>query len=667
MSSQCHFLPGLASVLLVLSGCGGGGGGSSAGGPPDPPTPPSSTVSTARFVSDPGDFVGDGVSHSYTKANADFHVTAQDGLLYIEILGNEKLRGEFQMPAGYTTIVPGTYGGLTRYQFHDPVIGGLNWVQDGRSCGGVAGSVTINKATYEAGSLTEIDLEFTQFCDGTSFALRGDIYWNARDTTKPPGPAAIPAGLWQPAAGATPATGTYVYLESQPDDYIGAGATYLYTKVDATIAVGVENARLAVLVRGDKWWDGVFEGMSSLSQLQVGYYGSLRAHAERNPAAGGLDWSGESRGCGSLSGWFVVDSITYDSGILTALDIRFEQRCVNRTGVLHGKIHWEASDTSAPPGPTEPPAGLWQPAAGVTPATGNYVYLESEPGDYIGQGQTYLYTQANAEFSIYNSSYYLHLQVTGNQTWEGQFQTMTSIPRYEVGYYGNLPSAIYFNPAVGGLSWMKDLRTCPQSSGWFVVDAVTYDGETLKSIDLRFEQRCGSDSGRLHGKIHWTPDDTTVPPGPTAPPPDLWQPSAGVTPASGNYVYLDSQPDAFVGGGQQYLYTPENAQFILSAEGAAMMMRVNADMRWSGEFQGMNSVARFEPGYYGDLRGFPYINPTKGGMSWGGGGRGCVHTGWFVVDDVVYSGTTLVSIDLRFGQVCDGHTDALHGKIHWSQ
>ena len=281
MSSQCHFLPGLASVLLVLSGCGGGGGGSSAGGPPDPPTPPSSTVSTARFVSDPGDFVGDGVSHSYTKANADFHVTAQDGLLYIEILGNEKLRGEFQMPAGYTTIVPGTYGGLTRYQFHDPVIGGLNWVQDGRSCGGVAGSVTINKATYEAGSLTEIDLEFTQFCDGTSFALRGDIYWNARDTTKPPGPAAIPAGLWQPAAGATPATGTYVYLESQPDDYIGAGATYLYTKVDATIAVSVENARLAVLVRGDKWWDGVFEGMSSLSQLQVGYYGSLRAHAER--------------------------------------------------------------------------------------------------------------------------------------------------------------------------------------------------------------------------------------------------------------------------------------------------------------------------------------------------------------------------------------------------
>ena len=34
----------------------------------------------------------------------------------------------------------------------------------------------------------------------------------------------------------------------------------------------------------------------------------------------------------------------------------------------------------------------------MLPATGNYLYLESSTGDYIGQGQTTLYTDANATF-----------------------------------------------------------------------------------------------------------------------------------------------------------------------------------------------------------------------------------------------------------------------------
>ena len=54
---------------------------------------------------------------------------------------------------------------------------------------------------------------------------------------------------------------------------------------------------------------------------------------------------------------------------------------------LHGDIHWIADDSTTAPGPVvPPPAGLWAPAEGVTPATGSYVYLESEPDDYIGAG-----------------------------------------------------------------------------------------------------------------------------------------------------------------------------------------------------------------------------------------------------------------------------------------
>ena len=76
---------------------------------------------------------------------------------------------------------------------------------------------------YDGTNLAIIDLEFEQYCEGGTAALRGDIYWDANDATSPPGPDALPAGLWEPAAGLTPDTGNYVYLESQPGDFIGQG------------------------------------------------------------------------------------------------------------------------------------------------------------------------------------------------------------------------------------------------------------------------------------------------------------------------------------------------------------------------------------------------------------------------------------------------------------
>ena len=39
--------------------------------------------------------------------------------------------------------------------------------------------------------------------------------------------------------------------------------------------------------------------------------------------------------------------------------------------------------------------------------------------------------------------------------------------------------------------------------GWFVVDAVTYVGDTLTAIDLRFEQHCEGHAPALRGEIHW--------------------------------------------------------------------------------------------------------------------------------------------------------------------
>ena len=315
-----------------------------------------------------------------------------------------------------------------------------------------------------------------------------------------------PAGLWQPASGSTPASGNYVYLQSDAGDYIGQGQTYTYTQATATLSVTANAGHLSVGVNGNQQWTGDFQTMSKLTQLQPGYYAGLQRYPFHNPVFGGLDWYGDGRGCNTLQGWFVVDSVTYVSGALTAIDLRFEQRCEGGTTALHGAIHWTSTDTTTPAGPVNPPpAGLWQPASGSTPASGNYVYLQSDVGDYIGQGQTNTYTPASATFSVTANAGHLAIGVSGTKQWTGDFQTMNTLTQLQPGYYAGLQRYPFHNPVLGGLDWSGDGRGCNTLKGWFTVDSVTYVGSTLTAIDLRFEQHCEGGTTALHGAIHWGP------------------------------------------------------------------------------------------------------------------------------------------------------------------
>lgn len=671
------------ACLMLMTACGGGGSGSNPSPPsapapapaplppPPPPPPPAGQPSFIQLESDAGDYIGGGLDYNYTKANAEILVTADRALLTIQIAGDESWSGDFQLPDSYSELQPGSFSNLGGYPAHDPAVGGLRWSGEGRGCSGVEGWVIIDSVSYDGATLTAIDLQFEQRCPGRTAALHGRIHWDASDTTSPPGPVVPPpAGLWKPAAGVTPASGNFIYLESQPGDYIGAGGNYLYTLTDSLITVFEARGRLSVSVSGNEGWSGDFRGMMWLSRLEPGYYGDLRRFPFHNPVKGGLSWSGEGRGCNALSGWFVVDNVTYDGESLATIDLRFEQHCEGGGPALHGAIHWDATDSAVPPGPVEPPpAGLWQPAAGNTPATGNYVYLESEPGDFIGLGEHYLYTLADSVISASSTGASLRVSVTGDERWTGDFRGMNSLGRLEVGYYGELQRYPFHNPAKGGMSWIGEGRACNELTGWLVVDNVTYDGSTLLAFDLRFEQHCEGGGPALHGAIHWDVNDATVPPGPIAPPPaGLWQPADGVTPASGNFVYLESQPGEYIGAGGSYLYTPMDSQITVNSTAAWLNISIRGDEDWSGDFQGMNTLSRLEAGYYGDLMRHPFHNPVKGGLTWVGEGRGCNRlTGWFVVDSVTYDGSTLTAIDLRFELHCEGAAPALHGAIHWSQ
>lgn len=151
-----------------------------------------------------------------------------------------------------------------------------------------------------------------------------------------------------------------------------------------------------------------------------------------------------------------------------------------------------------------PPGGLWTPAAGATPATGNYIHLVSDPGDYIGEGRTLTYTPADATLTLQTYGNRLMVFVTDSAFFLGDFQAMSSVPQLQPGYYGNVQRAPFHNPTVGGLSW-SGLRACDTVTGWFVIDNVSYTNGVITAIDLRFEQHCDGKGPALRGKIHWGP------------------------------------------------------------------------------------------------------------------------------------------------------------------
>lgn len=483
-------------------------------------------------------------------------------------------------------------------------------------------------------------------------------------TTPEPSNPSSSQGLWSAPSGATPASGNYVYLQSDTGDYVGAGRTYGYANSNAVIKVTNTGLAIKVGVQGNETWSGNFLLPSAAGTLQAGYFKDLSA-AIPATAAGGLDWSGEGRACSGSKGWIIIDKVVLTDGALTALDMRFEQGCRIDAIALHGQIHWTLADEGVQAaGPAAIPPNLWQAPAGSLPGSGSYLYVENPASSFPALRQA-VYTKADARFTLSASGAHLGLVVAGDQTSYADFQGMLGLPQLAVGYYAGLQRYPFHNPVLGGLSASIG-GGCNALSGWFAVDKISYSGATLTAVDLRFEQLCDGSTIPVRGQLHWTADDTTTVPGPQNPPPSgLWAPDASFAPPVGNYVYLVSDAGDYIGGGRTLLLTPGNTTFFVDPGlTAALQFRAGG---FTGNFVAMNTLSQLQPGYYGKLQRYPFHNTTRGGLSITGSG-GCNQVaGWFVVDKVSYSLGELTAIDLRFEQHCDGAAPALHGAIHWTK
>jgi hypothetical protein len=361
-----HIRRALGGIALsLLAACGGGSSGTESAPPAsqgsDPPA-----VSRVQIVSDAGDFIGRGGTYDHTKANADINVYTIDSSLWVDVVGYERWRGRLVLPAGSMPLHVGRYELMTDNNLVDTTIwapappdGSHGGWAPGRWCAtGTAGSVDVKSVSFAAnGAIASLSMQADLHCVGSNAGLHALVQWRADESLHIAGPVVpAPAGLWAPAAGATPASGNYLYLDSQPGDPVGAGLTRTLTSTAAQpLSVGLAGNGHVLTVsqyEAGELREGQFQAMSAIAQLQPGYYADLQGTSAIwgvTPLLGAMYWRGPGE-CTSADelvnpyrGWFVVDNISYANGMLQAVDLRFEQHCVDSAALLRGKLHWTAN------------------------------------------------------------------------------------------------------------------------------------------------------------------------------------------------------------------------------------------------------------------------------------------------------------------------------------
>jgi hypothetical protein len=173
-------------------------------------------------------------------------------------------------------------------------------------------------------------------------------------------PSAGAAVTLPPGSIAVPSSGTFLYMNSEPGDYIGQGVEQLYTSDDSTIQGSFSQdggGFFASVIQGnyDHWWYVDLAATPGEPLVEGSYTGALRYPF--NDGAPGLSVSGDGRGCNTLTGQFDVNEISRAStGELLVFDVTFEQHCEGADPALFGRIRIE--NPPPPPDVTPPTLNL---------------------------------------------------------------------------------------------------------------------------------------------------------------------------------------------------------------------------------------------------------------------------------------------------------------------
>jgi hypothetical protein len=147
--------------------------------------------------------------------------------------------------------------------------------------------------------------------------------------------------------------------------------------------------------------------------------------------------------------------------------------------------------------------------------------LDSQPGDYVGEGRRRTFTSADGVFQFYrNSKNGVSLSFatpTRTSWWYLDFAGPDNQP-LTVGTYRGATRYSYQLPGGAGIEIDGIGHTCQSLTGSFEVRQITYGvNNTIESFSAAFEQHCEDAAPALFGEIRLNPYVTlTAPPAQTA-------------------------------------------------------------------------------------------------------------------------------------------------------
>jgi hypothetical protein len=168
---------------------------------------------------------------------------------------------------------------------------------------------------------------------------------------------ALVVGLTGPASAQAVTTGSLSFT-SDPGDWVGLGesASYATSAGDVMSVTGSSDDNtvdVALTGAHGDWWYLTLAAPRGHVLSPGTYTGATRA-AFRGPAEPGIDFSGDGRGCNTITGSFTVQSAVYGPhGYVQEFDATYEQHCEGGDPALRGEVH-----ITNPPAPPELGLGL---------------------------------------------------------------------------------------------------------------------------------------------------------------------------------------------------------------------------------------------------------------------------------------------------------------------
>ncbi len=305
-----------------------------------------------------------------------------------------------------------------------------------------------------------------------------------------------------PGAITIPSSGMFLYLNSQAGDWVGGGIEQLYVSPDAGIVARLE-------VGGDQFYSSVFQGAHGWSvtmaaapgnALVPGSYTGATGNNSTSRVAPALAVDGDGRGCNVATGQFDVSEVSFaPTGELLVFDATFEQHCDVGGPALFGRIRIDI-----PP----PTPGVTLPSGSLTvPTSGNFFYLISQPGDYVGRGTEQLYTGADSSIKglmlpgTPGPDYFSGRIIQGNFHF---WSVVITPPPTEILVARSYISARRANTPTDhpGLDVSGDGSGCNTLTGKFDVDEISFwSTGDLKTFQATFEQHCSGAIPALFGRI----------------------------------------------------------------------------------------------------------------------------------------------------------------------